>query len=396
MEKHMNILFVTPDYPKRGQPTTGFPNYLYRVSLALMQMGHKPMILSAGAWDAHRVENGIDVWTVGVHYYEASNSQIMKYVFNALAIGNRINKRINNMIKEMHIDIIQFTSLYGLALLYRGKIPAVLRLSSYAKTAFSSYQTYSQNAVKVMSLFERLSAYKCSTVFAPCMNNAREFGKDCKRNVSVIETPFINDVQEYDNEFVNTYLKGKKYILFFGTLHIEKGILVIAEILEQFLQNNLDYYFVFIGDVRSINGDSASNLLRKYAGKYVDRVVFSKALPHKQLYPVIKEAEFIVLPSLMENLSNACIEAMYFEKIVIGTDGASFEQLISNGRNGLLCRIGDSKDLLEKMQIAVSMSKSEKSEMGKLAKKRIDRLKPKYAVKKLVQLYEYVIEHNKS
>ena len=41
----MNILFVSTDYPERGQPTTGFPNYLYRVSLSLIQLGHKPIIL---------------------------------------------------------------------------------------------------------------------------------------------------------------------------------------------------------------------------------------------------------------------------------------------------------------------------------------------------------------
>lgn len=46
----MNVLFVTPEYPRRGQPTTGFPNYLYRVSLSLIQLGHKPIILATGTW----------------------------------------------------------------------------------------------------------------------------------------------------------------------------------------------------------------------------------------------------------------------------------------------------------------------------------------------------------
>ena len=118
-------------------------------------------------------------------------------------------------------------------------------------------------------------------------------------------------------------------------------------------------------------------------------------MPHTQLYPVIKNSEFVILPSLMENLSNACIEAMYFKKVVIGTDGASFEQLITHGKNGLLCRIGDSQDLLDKMQMAVSMSEDQKRQMGKKARLRIDKLRPEYVVKQLVQLYEYVIENSK-
>lgn len=391
----MNILFVSTDYPRRGQPTTGFPNYLYRVSLSLIQLGHKPVILAAGGWDGHRTERGIEIWTVNVRTYHNYKSQSLNYALSALQTGYALNRRITELLQKIHIDIIQFTSLYGIALLYHEKVPAVLRLSSYAKTAFSSYQTYSRETVRMMALIERASAYRCNAIFAPCKKNAVAFGKDCHRKVKVIESPFVNDVQEYDCGFYDYYLQGKKYALFFGTLYAEKGILVIAEILEKFLEDNPDYYFVFIGDECRINGESSTRLLQKRAGKCADRIIISNALPHKQLYPVICAADFVVLPSLMENLSNACIEAMYFERVVIGTDGASFEQLIKHGENGLLCQIGNSQDLLEKMQTAVSMSGREKSEMGKQAKRRIDRLRPEYAVRKLVDLYEHILKNSK-
>lgn len=391
----MNILFISTDYPKRGQPTTGFPNYLYRVSLSLIQLGHKPVILAAGGWDSHRVERGIEIFTVGVPKYYSYKSKALNYASAALRTSYALNRKIKELLKKNHIDIIQFTSLYGIALLYHGAVPAVLRLSSYAKTAFSSYQTHSPAVVRTMSFFEIASSYRCNAIFSPCKNNAAAFGNDCHRDVKVIETPFINDVQEYDSQFYDKWLKGKKYVLFFGTLYAEKGILVIAEILEKFLENNPDYYFVFIGDASSINGQNSTQILQKKAGKYADKLIISNALGHKGLYPVIHNADFVVLPSLMENLSNACIEAMYFERVVIGTDGASFEQLIRHGENGLLCQIGDSYDLLEKMQIAVSMSEGGKKEMGKLAKRRIDKLKPEYAVRKLVRLYEYVISNSK-
>lgn len=388
----MNILFVTPSYPKNGKPTTGFPNYLYRVSLSLMQLGHKPIILTAGDGNSHRIENGIEIWSVKIYSYISIQSQAVKYIYDAVEIGYKLNKKIKEIRRNIQIDVIQFTSLYGIALFYNEKIPAVLRLSSYAKTAFATYQTYSPMTVKMMSLFEIMSAYRCNAIFAPSVKNARVFGKDCNRKVKVIETPFVNDVQENDNRYLDKYLSGKKYVLFFGSLYIEKGILVIAEILESFLRDNQEYYFVFVGDVYNINGVSSADILIKKAGIYAERVIIGNALPHKQLYPVIMHAEFIVLPSLMENLSNACIEAMYFEKVVIGTNGASYEQLITHGVNGLLCEIGNSDDLLNKMQSVVSMSSEEKKQMGKKAKRRIDKLKPEYIVNKLISLYEYIIE----
>ena len=389
----MNILFVAHGYPRKGQPAKGFPNYLYRVSLALIQLGHKPMILAAGDWDSYRMEEGIEIWTVRVPPHDGYDVNVLQYVLNALHKGYILNKQIKHMTKEMNVDVIQFTSLHGIAALYTGKTPAVLRLSSYAKTYFSTFQTYSKMLVRTMSMFERMSAKRCNVVIAPCKNTAVAFEKDIHRNVKVIETPFINDVQKYDYQYFDTQLRGKKYVLFFGTLYAEKGIVIISEILEKFLTNNPDYYFVFIGDVCSINGENSAKLLRKKAGKCVEQIIISNAMPHKMLYPVIMHADFVVLPSLMDNLPNACIEAMYFERVVIGTDGASFEQLITHGKNGLLCRIGDSNDLLEKMQSAAFMSAEQKEEMGKLAGKRIERLKPEYAVRKLVRLYEYVLEN---
>lgn len=391
----MRVLFVATDYPDKGKPTTGFPNYLYRVSLALLQMGHQPIILAPGKREGLRVESGIEIWTIKKLKSRYCEFQSLNYAWNALQIGYALNKKVKEILKKKHIDIVQFTSLYGIAMFYYGKVPAVLRLSSYAKTYFSSFQTHTKNCVKIMSIFEIVSAKRCNIVFAPCKNTALAFGKDCHRNVKVIETPFVNDVEEYDYQFFDKYLRGKKYVLFFGTLYAEKGILIIAEILEKFLNNNPDYYFVFIGDILKINDKSAACILKEKAGKYSNRIVISNAISHKKLYPVIMRADFVVLPSLMDNMPNACIEAMYFEKIVIGTKGASFEQLITHEKNGLLCRIGDSNDLLEKMQMAVSMSKEKKLSMGKLAKKRIDRLKPEYTTKKLLKLYEYVMKAEK-
>ena len=110
----MNILFVTPDYPKRGQPTTGFPNYLFRVSLALVQMGHKPIILSAGTWDDHRIDEGIEIWTVGINSYPNPRFQALKYALHALKVGYHLNKKIKEVAEKVQLDVIQFTSLYAL------------------------------------------------------------------------------------------------------------------------------------------------------------------------------------------------------------------------------------------------------------------------------------------
>ena len=389
----MNILFAATEYIEKGKPSTGFPTYLHRVSMALLQMGHKPVIVAGGKCDAYRIEEGIEIWTVKT---ETNNKVLSEsIVLTSLRISYLVNRKICQIIRKKPIDIIQFTSLAGLALFYHGKVPAVLRLSSYAKTYFSSLQTYDAKVLSFKAALERAAARSCDAVFAPCSVTAKEFGKDCGRKVEVIETPFINDAEKMDYEYVSQYLSDKKYVLFFGTLYAEKGVLIIAEILAKFLKEHVDYYFVFIGDARKINGKDARRIIKDAAGRYADRTITWNALGHDKLYPIIKNSDFVVLPSLMDNLPNACIEAMYFSKIVIGTDGASFEQLIISGYNGYLCKIGDSDDLLEKMNIAVRLEEKEKCYIEKNAANTVRRLSPECVVNRLLRFYGYVINRSR-
>lgn len=386
----MRIIFAATEYCEQGKPTTGFPNYLKRVSLALIELGHTPVIIAGGRTNTHRMEAGIEIWTVRITHIDCKN-EFVKMVINSVKKGILINKKIKEVIKEHPADIIQFTSLSGIGMFYCGKTPAVMRLSSYAKTYFSTYQTYNYSTVQALAFMERASGRRMNAIFAPCKNTAEAFGEDCKRCVKVIETPFVNDVKTEDKKYYEKYLKGKKYVLFFGTLYAEKGILVIAKILEKFLESNPFYHFVFVGDVTRIGKCTTKKIIEIAAGKHVDRVFVWQALPHEQLYPIIKKADFVVLPSLMDNFPNTCIEAMYFKRIVIGTNGASFEQLIEDGYNGFLCEIGNADSLLKKMQIVVNLDSKTKTVIEERAGKRIKKLQPKYVVRRLIRLYQAVL-----
>ncbi len=387
----MTILFATTDYVGSGKPMTGLPAYLYRVSRALSDMGHTPIIMTLGHHDFYRNDDGIEVYTIYVpsSYYK---NKCVGYICDAVSKSRIMNRRIKELSYRRHIDVIQFTSLMGLPLCYTGDIPAVLRLSSYARIAFSTHISVEKTLVETMAFFERHSAKRCVAVYAPCQATADQFGRDVGRKVYVLETPFQNEVECYDYSLADG-LKGKKYIFFFEILSPEKGIGVIAEIIYRFLDAYRDYTFVFAGQPYEVNGIHAHTLLKQRAKEYADRVILFKPLPHEQLYPIIMGAEFIVLPYFNDNLANACLEAMSFAKVVIGTDGGSFEQVIEHGYNGVLCQRNDPEDLLVQLQYVMNLSSEEKCEMEKNAKRRIDLLKPEIAVKKLVRFYGRVLRY---
>lgn len=389
----MNILFVATDYVKSGKPTSGFPAYLYRVSQALIAMGHRPIILVIGKEEYHYFDGGLEIYSTYVPGVKCGN-KYFNYIFDVLRCSWTANKKIKVLVGDKNIDIIQFTSLKALALLYYGRVPAVVRLSSYARIYYQTYASIDRKQTEVMAFLERMSTRRCRAVYAPCRATAVKFGADARRKVFVLETPFLNDVVEYDYYYADK-LAGKKYLLFFGILTVEKGILVIAEILEKFLDKYKDYYFVFIGKPYLISGINAAKLLKDAAGKHKDRVLLYGELPHEQLYPVIMRAKFVVLPYLNDNLPNACLEAMSFGKVVIGIDGGSFEQVIENRQNGILCKPNDAEDLLDKIDYVMAMDENEKKRVGEKAKKRIQMLRPEISVKKLICFYEAVISQDK-
>ena len=280
--------------------------------------------------------------------------------------------------------------MWGQAVCYYRKVPAVMRLSIYSKL-YSNYKNPRVENIK--ALMERMAARRCNGVFAPSAVNADAFSKDIHKKVSVIESPFWNECKICDESLYNRELADKKYFLFYGRLVIDKGILVIADILHRFFKLYPQYYFVCCGIEKTINGVNPINLLKKSAREYKERVIFFKNLPHNLLYPIIYHADFVIFPSLIDNFPNACVEAMYFERVVIGTDGTSFEQLIHDGTSGLLSLPDNADSLLNKMNQAALMNSLQKKEMGKRAKKRIDKLMPELVVKKLIRYYQQVIDN---
>lgn len=392
----MRIIYISPDFPIRGTPTTGFPNYLKRVTSFLVRFGHEPLIIYASSYYYHRIINGVEYIGIPTIAWESVKNEISiidYYMLRSFILCQYLNENED----ELKADIIQFTSIQGCGLFYQGRVPSVLRLSSYAKTYFGTYSTYEKEFVDSLARIERLSSINCDEVFAPCQITAHDFGVDIKRYVSVIETPFVDfnsTGSNMDDVIPCEVLNEKKYVLFFGKLYAEKGILVIASILEEFLKSNQDYYFLAVGEDSVIEGISAHDYIKKSAGSCSDRVLVLDAMPHNKLFSFIKMADYIILPSIMENLSNSCIEAMNYGKVVIGTDGTSFEQLIADGVNGFLCLPNNPQDLLKKMNHVSSLRKEEKTSIGKEAAKRIVPLKDGTVIRELLDYYCKVIEEN--
>ena len=385
----MVVVFVIPNFLTRNSAATGLPNYIYRVSKSLQKLGHTPIVITAGGVDETVRYDGIQVYRRAIPACPLQGNEIVQYLHKSFFMNIVLGKELNGLCKKQKVDIIQFCNLYGLVILYKRKIPSVLRLSSYAPEYYKYSNTYSRRYIKTMGFIERLAGRGKHAIFAPSNVMASAYCKDTGRHVDVIETPFIIDTFGND-ELYQKHLAGKKYFLFFGSLYAEKGIYVISKIVGRLLKKYPDYYFVFVGPLHK-NDKTPLKEIYKNAGSCKDRIVYLKPLKHDSLYPIIQHAQYVVLPSLMDNFPNACIEAMSFGRIVIGTDGTSFEQLITDGVNGFLSKPGDAESLYRKICEACALTTEQKAVMLEKAAQRIDLLKPDVVVKRLIQYYGNVV-----
>jgi glycosyltransferase involved in cell wall biosynthesis len=92
---------------------------------------------------------------------------------------------------------------------------------------------------------------------------------------------------------------------------------------------------------------------------------------------------------LIDNLPNACLEAMGLGKPVIGTTGASFEELITDGVNGFLVPPNDPEGLSEKMISAWVDPRLE--EIGAAAKRQMADFAPETTITALLTWYSDVM-----
>jgi glycosyltransferase involved in cell wall biosynthesis len=149
-------------------------------------------------------------------------------------------------------------------------------------------------------------------------------------------------------------LRDEQYLLYFGRLERRKGVHVLGAALPAVFAAHPTLKAVFVGEDLTYEGQPMADVIRGLAAPYADRLVFLPRLPQQELFPIIRAARLVVLPSLWENLANTCLEAMQVGRPVIATWGCGFEEVIEDGVSGFLTTPGDVASLTAGIETALA------------------------------------------
>lgn len=89
--------------------------------------------------------------------------------------------------------------------------------------------------------------------------------------------------------------------------------------------------------------------------------------------PYLAAADCVVLPSYREGVPRSLLEAAAMGRPIVTTNAVGCRDAVSDGVNGLLCRVADAGDLAEKMAQMIALSPEDRAAMGQRGREKVER-----------------------
>jgi glycosyltransferase involved in cell wall biosynthesis len=399
--KRLYVGFLTGEYiipPDKLEG--GLATYVQKTARGLAAKGHDVSVFCLSDRNADWIDQGVQVHEVRAEPFwrlwgPFRFFQPVREAWRTFENSSRLAARLLQIHNERPLDVIQAASYQsvGIALCHNGRIPLITRISSSSPLYRRADGKTGSPLAVLTDWCETYQVGHSDRSYAPSQLMVACFSSSGRTNPQLLRTPVDVYAGELDPSFYNEHLKGLKYLLFFGTLNQMKGVKVLSRAIRPLLQEHADLHVVFIGRA------ATASARRTYA-EYVQeenaaaggRVLCFPLLPKSELYPAIRNAHGVVLPSIIDNYPNTCLEAMQFGRIVVGTQGSSIDEMIVDGQTGFLVRPNDVGSLQAGIRRLLILSPSAHQEMEKRVEGAFAVIESEDRLGQLLDFYREAIE----
>jgi glycogen synthase len=344
----MRIAFITPEFVTDYRNAGGLGNYLLRIGKLLVERGNQAEVFVASDLEPRIImHEGIRVERVppvarrlflrilrqisrvgGIGYAVALVTQ-------ACALAAAIQRRH----REAPFDIVQSADYRAVGLAVRpvkGRVHLV-RCSTAADLYNGVFGDRSKSQ-KWRERLERTTLRRADKAYAPSRFIAAHYLIRHGIPVEVLRPPSALEVAPSSDAPCGL---PDRFLLHFGQLGKKTGTPWLSEALRVAFELEPSLRMVWVG--RGPFNEIAS--LQDTLGRHRSKILILYPLPKPELYAVLQRADATVLPSLVDNLPNTAIESLMLGVPVIGTRGASIDELVEEGVTGHLVAPGDVEGL---------------------------------------------------
>jgi len=350
------IAFVTPEFLTEPQASGGIANYVAKMATALSTRGVDVEVFVPSAGSGTLEYHGVRVERVPtersivaraltrvVGWVVGPRSGFIINLMNARRLAAAVERRHG----ERPFDAIQSSNhnLSG-AFLRRTKGRVhVVRLSTSRRLYDAPGGRRHAWMGRMVELFDVRLMRRADVVYAPSTFLAEHFNRTYGLDVRVVRPPaeLGGTPATADPAPLPT-----RYLVHFGSLGSRKGTDSVAAALTGVWEREPGLQMVWVGPI----AQQALDAFRTAWGARSEQVLVLGLLEKAKLYRVLQGAVASVLPSRIDNLPNTVIESLALGIPVIGSDGASIDELVEHGVSGWLVPIGDVDALAEAMVVA--------------------------------------------
>lgn len=402
----MNIVFVTREYIP-SKRAGGIATYVWETARALSAKGHNIYVIAASddiKKETESVEDGVNlIRLAGGDFYISKNNRKLdkirsriRSIFCHWSYRRRISKRLNKLISEKVIDIVEFAE-YGNEMAYwlchnQNQVPWIVRLHGPALLDRTTGGTISYLRKPIswfFSIREIQSALRASAITSPSMAQAKWFLEmSCSaRNIEIIP----NTVSTKDWKSSITLRDEKNPIKIFSAGSIVEGK-GFADLLKACLilrGNGIDLNLIFAGKMGKL-GKKLTAL--SVTTSYKNWFTVLGPIKRDKLKSFYASSDIVVFPSWWESFGLVCVEAMASSALVVGSASGGMAEIIEDGIDGFLVPPKSPQLLANKLNDIIAMPQLAKEQIRLAASEKARRkYDAKIVLKQQIEFYESII-----
>lgn len=355
----MRIAFLTTEFVTEHASRGGLASYLDRMTGALVDRGHDVEVFTLAAGEVGVVRRrGVRVERVrparhyGLRllgglsglYWRTKLATTPEVLDQALALARAFHARD----RAHPFHVVQSADYRGCGLFIRRRpgLVHVIRCSWSPELYDEADGRRERFDVRVRHGLERMALRRAHGVYAPSAFLAAHLRRAHGIPAAVVRPP----LPEFPRRpAARSEDLPARYLVHFGQIGARKGSDLIAKALPLAWRTAPGLEMVWAG--REI-GRRTFEKLRARWGERADQVRWLGPIDRERLLGIVAGAVAAVLPSRVDNLPNTVIESLSLGVPVIGSAGASIDELVVHGENGELVPIGDEAALASAMSRA--------------------------------------------
>ncbi|MGL5080947.1 MAG: glycosyltransferase family 4 protein [Microcoleaceae cyanobacterium] len=387
----LNICIVTPYYATKNCVNSGIANHFYELAHGLIQLGHEVHILfsteqelteddilidnaegTPGKLYLHPIHVDLPNWVEQFFKGKWAQHLLIKKLWAILYT----QKILNQIVKKHQIEVIETISYDSLCLTYLFQVnhkPVFTRVATTLAQINRDHYEFSSKAVAWIAWLERWMIHFSDHLVTHTLAHRDEVCKDFRINQKRFEIiphgiklPQIN-ITLAESQGSSSCLN----ILYVGRFEYRKGTDILLEAIPSVLNQRNNIYFTLVG--KDPDDSYQRNFKEKWQEKFDENVSFAGAVNLETLHQLYKECDIFVAPSRYESFGLIYVEAMSYEKPVIGCKAGGIPEVIDDGVTGFLAEPNNPQDLATKI-LQLANDAELRYQMGQQGRHRAEKL----------------------